>query len=158
MQRLQKKIKEIDNAQNEILSQVIYKTEVKLDGEREEVRTRETNLGNLLIDAMISNTGAEIAIINGGGIRSSINIGNITKGDVIAVLPFENFLVTKKLTAKQIKDVLEHGVKSYPATAGQFTNFSGMKFKFDLNKEEGNRVYSIRINDRAIDMNKKYIV
>lgn len=156
--KVTEKIKEIDNAQNEILSQVIGKTDVKLDGERENVRTRETNLGNLLTDAMISNTGAEIAITNGGGIRSSINVGNITKGDVIAVLPFGNFLVTKKLTGEQIKDVLEHGVKSYPATAGQFTHVSGMKFKFDPNKEEGNRVYSITINDRPIDMNKKYVV
>jgi len=63
---------------------------------------------------MIDMTGADIAITNGGGIRASINEGDITKGSVISVLPFGNYIVTKKLTGAQIKAGLENGVSAYP--------------------------------------------
>lgn len=152
------KIAEIDAAQNSILSQKIGETATYLEGAREKVRTSETNLGNLITDAMLNETKAEIAISNGGGIRASIAKGHITKGDVIAVLPFGNFTVTKKLKGSEIKEVLEHGVKDYPETAGQFTHVAGLKFKFDPEKEALNRVHSITINNNPIDMNKEYLV
>jgi LPXTG-motif cell wall-anchored protein len=152
------KIKEIDDAQNVILSKVIGNSKVVLDGARENARTKETNLGNLITDAMLYVTGAQIAITNGGGIRDSINEGEITKGEVVKVLPFGNFIVTKYLTGAQIKDILEHGVKSYPATAGQFTHVAGIKYAFDKDKEAGNRVFSITIDGKALDMNAKYLV
>ncbi|MGM9986933.1 MAG: bifunctional metallophosphatase/5'-nucleotidase, partial [Bacillaceae bacterium] len=109
-EKVTNKIKEIDDAQKPILSAKVGETSVKLEGAREFVRTQETNLGNLLTDAMIDETGADIAITNGGGIRASIEAGTITKGNVIDVLPFGNYVVTKKLTGEQIKAVLEHGV------------------------------------------------
>ncbi len=152
------KIKEIDNEQNEFLSKVIGNSKLYLQGAREYSRTQETNLGNLITDAMLYETGAEIAITNGGGIRDSINEGEITKGEVIKVLPFGNFIVTKYLTGAQIKEVLEHGVKSYPAAAGQFTHVAGIKYVFDADKEAGNRIITVTIDGKSIDMSKKYLV
>ncbi|WP_300382528.1 5'-nucleotidase C-terminal domain-containing protein, partial [Clostridium sp.] len=152
------KIAEIKASQNDILSKVIGNTKVDLDGARENARTKETNLGNLITDAMLYTTKADIAITNGGGIRASIKAGEITKGSIINVLPFGNYIVTKYLTGKEIKEVLEHGVKDYPATAGQFTHVAGIKYVFDADKLAGERIVSIKINGKDLNMDDKYLV
>ncbi|EWG09925.1 bifunctional metallophosphatase/5'-nucleotidase [Cytobacillus firmus] len=151
-------IDEIQTAQEEILSEVIGETAVKLDGEREQVRAGETNLGNLITDAMVDMTGADMAITNGGGIRASISEGEITKGDVITVLPFGNYIVTKKLTGAQIKAGIENGVNSYPDAKGAFPHVSGLTFVIDESKAAGNRVQDMKIKGVPVDMNKEYLV
>ncbi|MCP1160552.1 MULTISPECIES: bifunctional metallophosphatase/5'-nucleotidase [Bacillus] len=151
-------IKKIQSAQEEILSQVIGKTAVKLDGEREQVRGGETNLGNLITDAMVDVTGADMAITNGGGIRASIDAGDITKGDVITVLPFGNYIVTKKLKGLQIKAGIENGVSAYPDVKGAFPHVSGLTFAIDPSQPAGSRVHSMKIDGKAVDMNKEYVV
>lgn len=152
------KIKEIDDAQEEILSEVVGTTVSDLVGERQYVRTGETNLGNLITDAMLNNTGAEIAITNGGGIRSSIKTGDITKGDLISVLPFGNFIVTKYLTGTEIKDIIEHGIKDAPNAAGQFPHVAGLKFIYDEKQPAGSRIIEITFNNKPLEMDKKYLV
>lgn len=152
------KINEIKAKQDAILSKKVGNTETFLDGVRENVRTKETNLGNLIADAMINETNADISITNGGGIRSSIDVGEITKGEVVEVLPFGNFIVTKELTGAQIKAVLEHGVKDFGKPAGSFAHVGGMKFVVDPEKEVGSRVVDITIEGKKIDMDKKYTV
>lgn len=152
------KIKEIDAEQNEYLSKVIGNSKVYLEGAREFSRTQETNLGNLITDAMLYETGADIAITNGGGIRDSIDEGEITKSEIVKVLPFGNYIVTKALTGAQIKEILEHGIKAYPATAGHFPHVAGVNFVFDEIKEAGNRIVGITVNGKPIEMDKIYIV
>ena len=152
------KIAEIDKAQGEVLSEVIGKNTIELDGERNSVRFGETNLGNLITDAMMDETGADLAITNGGGIRASIKVGDITKGDVVSVLPFGNFVVTKQLTGAQIKEVLEFGVRSYGESLGGFPHIAGIKFVVDPSKPVGDRIISLTINGEALDMNKTYTV
>ena len=152
------KIAEIDKAQSEVLSEVIGKNTIDLDGERNSVRFGETNLGNLITDAMMDETGADLAITNGGGIRASIKVGDITKGDVVSVLPFGNFIVTKQLTGAQIKEVLEFGVRSYGESLGGFPHVAGIKFVVDPSRPVGDRIISLTINDKALDMNKTYTV
>ena len=155
---VEKVINEVKESQKTILAEVIGKTDVKLDGEREQVRTGETNLGNLITDAMMNQTGAQIAITNGGGIRASINPGNITKGDVITVLPFGNYTVTKYLTGAQIKAGLENGVNAYPETKGAFPHVGGMTYAIDPSRPAGDRVHSMKIKGVPMDMNKQYLV
>lgn len=152
------KVKEIEAAQDKILSAKVGSTNSQLEGARENVRSRETNLGNLLTDAMINETGADVAITNGGGMRDSIAKGDITKGSVVKVLPFGNYIVTKQLTGAQIKQVLEHGMKDFGAIAGSFSHVGGMKFKVDPTCPVGSRVLDITVNNAKIDMNKKYTV
>ena len=152
------KIAEIDKAQGEVLSEVIGKNTIDLDGERNSVRFGETNLGNLITDAMMDETGADLAITNGGGIRASIKVGDITKGDIVSVLPFGNFVVTKQLTGAQIKEVLEFGVRSYGESLGGFPHVAGIKFVVDPSKPVGDRIISLTINGEALDMNKTYTV
>ncbi len=152
------KIAEIDKAQGEILSEVIGKNTIELDGDRNSVRFGETNLGNLITDAMIDETNADLAITNGGGIRASIKVGDITKQDIVSVLPFGNFIVTKQLTGAQIKEILEFGVRSYGESLGGFPHISGIRFVLDPSRPVGDRIISLTINGKALDMNKTYTV
>jgi len=148
----------ISEEQNEILSEVIGKTAVPLDGAREHVRAGETNLGNLITDAMLEISGADVALTNGGGIRTSIEAGEITKGKVIEVLPFGNYIITKKVKGSVIKAALENGVDAYPDLKGAFPHVGGMTFTLDPSKPAGERVISILINGEPIEMEKEYIL
>lgn len=151
-------IEEIKNAQQEILAEVIGYTEVDLDGARENVRTRETNLGNLVVDAFLAETGADIAMTNGGGIRSSLEAGEITKDDVITILPFSNFMITKKMTGSMIKEALEFSVRLYPEQNGGFLHVAGLTFSFDPTKGQGERVFNVMVGGEPLDLEKEYIV
>jgi len=109
---------------------VVGNTPVLLDGARENVRTGETNLANLVTDSMRHATGADIAFLTGGNIRASIEAGDITMGDVLTVLPFSNLLVTVEMKGSDILEILEHGVAQYPEEAGQHIQVSGLSFAF----------------------------
>ncbi len=151
-------INDINKAQEGILAQVIGETKVALDGERENVRTKETNLGNLVMDAFLEETGADIAMANGGGIRTSLEAGELTKGDVISVVPFSNFVITKKLTGSRIKEALEFSVRLYPESNGGFLQVAGLSFNFDPSQAEGQRVFDIKVGDQPLNLDEEYIV
>ncbi|WP_338556514.1 5'-nucleotidase C-terminal domain-containing protein [Paenibacillus sp. KS-LC4] len=142
--------------QQEVLSSVIGETSVKLDGEREQVRAGETNLGNLIADSLRSITKADIAITNGGGIRASIDEGTITLGEIITVLPFGNQIVTLNVTGADIKAALENGVSDYPNPKGAFPQVSGISFKIDTAKAKGSRVHSVSVGGAPLDAKKQY--
>ncbi|HOR87101.1 MAG TPA: 5'-nucleotidase C-terminal domain-containing protein [Bacillota bacterium] len=153
-----KAVEGITAEQEKITSVVIGKTAVELDGLREHARTGETNLGNLITDAVLKATGADAVITNGGGIRASIDVGEITKGEVITVLPFGNYVVVKKVKGSDIVAALEHGVSVYPAANGGFPHVAGIKFVFDPSKEAGSRVTKAEIGGKALDPDKEYIL
>jgi 5'-nucleotidase len=147
------------NKENEsMLSEVIGKTSVLLDGERENARTKETNLGDLTADAMRHGTKADVALTNGGGIRASIKAGDITKLDMVTVFPFGNYVVTKYITGEALIKALELGVSGYPATAGGFPQVSGIKFSFDASKPAGSRVKDVEVNGKPIYLKEKYLL
>ncbi|MDU5230279.1 bifunctional metallophosphatase/5'-nucleotidase [Anaerococcus octavius] len=151
-------IEKVANENKKVLDQNVGQTSVELVGTRDMVRTRETNLGDFITDAMIKATGADIAITNGGGIRESIEKGTITKGDVLTVFPFTNFAVTLEVPGSVIKEALEHGLSEAPNSAGKFPQIGGMNVKYDSTKEAGQRVTEITINGQNLDMNKNYTV
>lgn len=151
-------VEEIEAENSVVLSAVVGSTDVYLDGERENVRAGETNLGNLITSAMVEATGADIAITNGGGIRASIEAGEITKGDVITVLPFGNYVVVKEISGANIVAALEHGIDSYPATKGAFPHVAGMEFTFDEANPAGSRVVEVKVNGEILDPAKMYKV
>jgi 5'-nucleotidase / UDP-sugar diphosphatase len=131
----------------EIRSEVVGKSEVALNGERADVRTKETNLGNLIADGMAAKANeslkTHIAMQNGGGIRASIDAGDITLGEVLTTLPFGNNLVTLDLTGEEIYKALEHSVSGVETGEGRFLQVSGLKFKYDVNKPVGERVWHV---------------
>jgi 3',5'-cyclic AMP phosphodiesterase CpdA len=139
---------------------------VKLDGERNNVRTKETNLGNMVADAMLAKassiTGATIAITNGGGIRSSIGAGDITMAEVLTVMPFGNSLKVLELTGEQIVQALENGVSKVENVDGRFPQVSGLRFSYDPGKVAGSRIIKVEVKEgdgyRLIDPQAKYLV
>ncbi|MDZ7794550.1 MAG: 5'-nucleotidase [Spirochaetia bacterium] len=140
------------------LDTVIGETEISLNGERQHVRTQETNLGNLVCDIIRENTGADIALYNGGGIRDSADLGEITLETAMAILAFDNEVVTLEMTGQQIWDALEHGLHGYPEVVGGFLQVSGLRFYFDPSKEPYNRVGKVLVGGSGISLNKTYTV
>ena len=128
---------------NAVLGETIAKTDVDLvifDPEAKTsegkpvriIRKMETNLGDLCADAYLDQAGdADIAFINGGGIRVNINAGDITFGDVLKVHPYGNQLTVIELTGQQVLDALEWSVHSLPGEFGGFNQVAGMTFEYD---------------------------
>ncbi|MDW0116338.1 5'-nucleotidase C-terminal domain-containing protein [Sporosarcina thermotolerans] len=151
------------------------KASVLLDGNRDtnneglsSVRHNETNLGNLITDAMLwkaksINDKTTIAIQNGGGIRESIAEGDITTGDVLKVMPYGNALAIAELSGADLLATLEHGIGADVIDGGKglkesggFLHVSGMKFTYDSTKAKGERVQSVQIleGDKYVDLDK----
>ena len=87
-------------------------------------------------DAILQQTGAEIALINGGAIRVSIKKGDITYGDILTSIPYINEMCAIKVKGQAIADVLEHCVRMAPEPSGGFLQVSGISFDLDLDKSE----------------------
>ena len=131
-------------------------TAVKLDGARENVRTKPTNLGNMIAAAMVDATGADAALTNGGGIRASINAGNVTRGDIITVLPFNNTVVVVEVTGQDLYDALEWGYSRLPESNGGFPQTSNMTIVYSRFSDPGNRIKRLLINGKTVDRNATY--
>ncbi|MFB5763309.1 5'-nucleotidase C-terminal domain-containing protein [Paenibacillus medicaginis] len=144
-------VQSIQAEQKPILEEKVANSAVNLNGERENVRAGETNLGDLVADAIRDVSGADVALTNGGGIRTSIPAGDVTKGQVISVLPFGNQVVTLEVTGADIKAALENGVSAYPEPSGGFPQVSGMTFKIDTSAAAGSRVTSLMIDGKPYD-------
>ncbi len=143
----------------EITSEVIGYTDIHLDGEREQVRTHETNLTTLLLNSLMDATNADIALGNGGNTRASIEAGEITLGDIITTWPFGNMVVTIDVTGQEFLDAIEHGVSEYPETAGHFSHLGGVKVEFNPELPAGERVVSILNEDGSeFDLDKTYVL
>ena len=125
-------------------------TAVPLNGARADVRTKETNLGNLIADAMLEkgrSAGAQVALMNGGGIRASIDAGPITLGELLDVQPFSNQLSLVTLTGAQLKEALENGVSQIETVAGRFAQVSNMRYSYDPALAVGSRITGLQIGD-----------
>jgi 5'-nucleotidase/UDP-sugar diphosphatase len=110
-------------------------------------RMRECRLGNLIADAIREHTGADIALQNGGGIRTHIAKGVVTVGDVLAVLPFGNLVSTFSLSGADVWEALETGVSQAETGAGRFPQVSGLRFSWDGSVPPGHRIVSVDVLD-----------
>lgn len=171
-------LEDINDQYAELVSQVVAKTDVELTindpdtGERA-VRSAETNLGDLCADAYRAKTKADIALINGGGVRANISAGDITYGNMIDVQPFGNSLCIVKATGQQILDCLEMGAMYAPEENGGFMQVSGLTYEVDtyipssvVTDENGNftgvdgeyRVKNVVIAGEPLDPDRTYTV
>jgi 5'-nucleotidase len=151
-------IQKTQTAQDELLKEVVGTTQVDLIGEREVVRTGESNLGQLAVDAMLKISGADIAMINGGGIRATIKAGEITKKDLVTVFPYGNTVMVKALTGQDLLDMLEWGVNEYPNTKGGFPHTGGLTFTLNGYAPVGSRISDVKVNGVPLDSQKTYTV
>ena len=143
---------------NAIQSIVIGSTQVLLEGTRDMVRTRETNLGNLITDAILDISGANVALTNGGGMRVSIAAGEISRKMVFDVLPFGNLIVVKEVPGSIIMEMLEVGARLYPAANGAFLHTAGLTYSIDASKPALERVHSVMINAQPLQLDKTYLL
>ena len=139
-----------------VLNETIGEAGVDLDGEN--VRTKETNLGDYIADIMKNASGADVALINGGGIRTSIKKGEIKVKNVYSVLPFDNYIVAIKLTGRQIREALEHGVSAVEKGEGRFPQVSGLTFKYLPLSKSGARTKEILVDGKLLEPDREYSV
>jgi len=151
---------EYEKQLNASLGEVIGKTSVSLDARASVIRFGESNLGNFLADVYRQALGADCALLNSGGIRSDTTYGpgDLTKKDVLSILPFENTLVKVRLTGAHIKRLLEHGVSVAGQEDGRFPQVSGLSFTYDARLAVGSRLSSVELGDKALDPLKSYTI
>lgn len=157
----QAKVDEYTKFLDDTLNVVIGTTETPLDSRRNVVRGEESTMGNLIADAMRAQTGADVAIMNGGGIRAdrTYDAGTqLTRRDMLTELPFGNTTQVTELEGKQLLLALENGVSQVEKGAGRFPQVSGMAFVYDPAKEPGSRIVSVTVGGAPLDPAKTYKV
>ena len=137
---------------------VLGKTSTELVGDYYTIGKGESNFANLINDALLSKTGAEIAMTNAGTILKSIPKGDITYGNIVESVIFGNTVITKKLTGKQIKDAIEVGAEIYPEANSTFLHFGNLTYTIDVNKKAGSRITDIKVKGKKLDESKQYLV
>lgn len=140
----------------ELTGKVVGKALVDLDGETQQVRTEETNLGNLLADILREFAGTDLTLVNGGMIRSSIPAGEIKLKLVMQVIPFDSTLVTIKLMGSELKEALEHSLSRLPQASGRFLQVSGITFSYNPDALVGSRIRDVRIGNHPLDPERSY--
>jgi 5'-nucleotidase len=157
------KVKELGAPLEELKKKVVGMTEAPIEGDRKVCRAVECSMGNLVADASIARVkdqGITIAIVNGGGLRASIDQGDVTMGEVLTVLPFQNTIATFQLKGADLKAALENGVSQIEDGAGRFAQVGGMKYTFDRSKPVGSRIGDVQVKEGEafvpLDPNKTY--
>ncbi len=146
---------------DETLGVEIGTAETALDSRRNVVRAEEASMGNLIADAMRAMTGADIALMNSGGIRGdrTYDVGaKLTRRDILTELPFGNVTVVTELPGTQVLLALENAVSQVEKGAGRFVQVSGMTFAFDPSAEVGKRVSEVMVAGAPLEADKIYKV
>jgi len=158
------RLDELEKPITELKETIVGTVSNALTGDRAVCRVQECDMGNMIADAMreaVIDKGYTIALQNSGGIRASLDAGEVTLGEIMTILPFQNTLSTFKVTGQQLLTAIENGVSEVEDNAGRFPQVSGMRYTFDLAKpaNEG-RVTSIEIDEdgswKPLDLNKIY--
>jgi 5'-nucleotidase len=136
----------------------VGETRVALDTRNVLVRAQESAVGNLIADLVREAMRADIALINGGGIRgdSVIPVGPLTQGDLLKILPFANKVVKLEVTGALLWQALENGLSQHEKTAGRFPQVSGLRYTFDPGRPAGSRLVSAAVGGRPLDPQAKY--
>ena len=183
-EQILQQILQLENVQNQTLSQVFAQSGVSLPYSWEEIRCDEQPLGRVITSAYLNQVPeADIAVENAGGIRAGLNIGDITKKDVISISPFGNTLETKALTGEQVLQMLERSVDigiscravydlqlealangedpyqyEWPDKSGSYLQFGGVCAVYDMEKPFGQRVSNVTVKGKPIQKEKTYVV
>ncbi|MFD1341364.1 bifunctional metallophosphatase/5'-nucleotidase [Litorisediminicola beolgyonensis] len=153
------RIKEAAEPLDEIRNKVVAETTEAISGERDQCRAQECAMGSLIADAMlarVADQGIQVAIQNGGGIRSSIDAGEVTMGEVLTVLPFQNTLSTFQVTGAVLLEALENGASQIEEGAGRFAQVAGLTYTIDTAAEPGSRVSEVMVNGEPLDPEATY--
>lgn len=137
---------------------VLGKTSTALIGDYYTIGKEESNFANLINDALLKKTGADIAMTNAGSILRTIPKGEVRYGDIVESVIFGNTVITKKLTGKQIRDAIEVGAEIYPEASSTFLHLGNVTYKLDANKKAGSRVTEVKVKGTKLNDSKQYLV
>ncbi|MDE4131548.1 bifunctional metallophosphatase/5'-nucleotidase [Phaeobacter sp. QD34_3] len=145
------RIAELAQPLDEIRNKVVAEAAAAVEGDRTICRVQECQMGNLVADAMLARVkdqGVQIAIANSGGIRASLEPGEVTMGEVLTILPFQNTLSTFEISGQDLIAALENGVSQVEEVKGRFPQVAGLKFTWDASvaPNEG------RVQEVLVDM------
>jgi 5'-nucleotidase len=159
---VKERLAELAQPLDEIRNEVVAEAAGFIEGDRSVCRVEECPMGNLIADAMldrVKDQGVEIAFMNSGGVRSSIDAGEVTMGEVMTVLPFQNTLATFEITGQGMIDALENGVSQVEEVKGRFPQVAGLSFTWDPSVAPGEgRIQEVMVGDAPIDPEKVYLV
>ncbi|WP_432254648.1 bifunctional metallophosphatase/5'-nucleotidase [Limimaricola sp. AA108-03] len=153
------RVSELAKPLDEIRNRVVASTTAPIEGNRDVCRAMECEMGNLVADAMldrVADQGIQIAIANSGGLRASIDEGEVTMGEVLTVLPFQNTLSTFQVSGATLLEALENGVSQIEEGAGRFPQVAGMSFAVDPAAEAGSRVSDAMVDGEPLDPEATY--
>lgn len=137
----------------QLLAQKVGSVDAVLDGERDHVRFFPTNFGRLIADANRERAKADLAVMNSGGIRASIEAGDITYKQVLTVLPFGNALATVELSGEELLAYL-NVVAFKSIDSGAYAQYSSnLSMVVDRSKQE---LRDITIDGKALDRDARY--
>lgn len=117
---------------------------------------QESNIGNFITDAMRANVGADVAIMNSGGIRKSLPAGPITRMDVMEILPFSNYLVTFEFSGDQLLGLIENDVQSNIQKGSSLYQVSGLNYTYTKGDDGKGKLLHAEINGVRINPTKSY--
>ncbi|WP_145396574.1 bifunctional metallophosphatase/5'-nucleotidase [Paracoccus sulfuroxidans] len=162
-EKLAARVKEMGAPIEELKQRKVAEIKAPISGDRTECRARECEMGVVVTDAMldrVKDQGVTIAIENGGGLRASIDAGEVTMGEVMTVLPFQNTLSTFQLKGADVVAALENGASQYEEGAGRFAQVSGLKYTVDPAAPAGSRISEVQVREggnwQPIDLSKVY--
>jgi 2',3'-cyclic-nucleotide 2'-phosphodiesterase (5'-nucleotidase family) len=142
------------------LATVIGRTAVPLEARRAPLRTAESNLGDFLTDALRARLDADVALMNGGGIRTDrvVAPGALTKRDVLGLLPFTNVVMKVAVTGARLREALEQGLGGVEREGGGFLQASGLRMLFDSREPAGRRVLAVEVGGAPLEPARTYTV
>ncbi|ELZ21498.1 5'-nucleotidase [Haloterrigena salina JCM 13891] len=157
-EEVQSLLEEYEAALEAELDVVIGETTEPLDVRTETVRSAESNFGNWLTDVMRADLEADVALQNGGGIRSDelYPVGGITRRTVVDILPFPNRTVKLEVTGATLREAIELGVSTVTEGHGRFPQVSGMAYAYDPDAPAGERVEEITVGDEPLEADATY--
>ncbi|WP_420327829.1 bifunctional metallophosphatase/5'-nucleotidase [Mameliella sp.] len=153
------RVAELAGPIEEMKTRVVAEAAEPIEGNRDVCRAMECSMGNLVADAMldrVKDQGIDVAIANSGGLRASIDAGEVTMGEVLTVLPFQNTLSTFQITGATLVEALENGVSQIEDGAGRFPQVAGMTFTVDPSAEPGSRISDVMVGGAPVEMDKVY--
>ena len=130
-----------------------------LDSRTSIVRTREAAIGNLIADALRAHFSADVALINGGGLRGNREypVGHaFSRRDLLGEMPFGNTVMLVELTGAELLNVIEHGLAEVEHASGRYPQVSGMTFTYDPTAPANERVREVTVGGAPLDPSRRY--
>jgi 2',3'-cyclic-nucleotide 2'-phosphodiesterase/3'-nucleotidase len=135
-------------------------SQTEMDVMKASQRKMETAIGDLVADAMKDYTKADMAIINGGGIRADrvFPVGALTKRDIMDAMPFTNYVLKLDITGDQLYQALENGVSQIENGAGRYPQVSGIQFSYNPKLLPGVRLLDVKVKGQPLDRKAHYSI